>query len=331
MLTKRQNLLETIQGGNPDRFVNQFEPFALTFGQHPLSRVSPPHGPGDTWVNDWGVTQTFAVGTPGPMPIHDDEHILIKDITRWREVLNAPCLDFADEYWQPLEKLAATVDRKDQFLTLTMIPGILEQLHHFMGMEGAMMALALEPEATVELIDFYVEWEMAYARLQIDRIHPDALFHHDDWGSGTSTLISPTMFEEFLLPAYQKLYGFYRESGLELIIHHSDSFAATFVPYMIEMGIDIWQGVMTTNNTPELIERYGGQISFMGDIDSGIVDRADWTDELIAHEVERACRNCGKRYFIPNTIQGLPMSTFPGVYEAVSREIDRMSTLMFPQ
>ena len=25
MLTKRQNLLETIKGGNPDRFVNQYE------------------------------------------------------------------------------------------------------------------------------------------------------------------------------------------------------------------------------------------------------------------------------------------------------------------
>ena len=25
MLTKRENLLETIKGGNPDRFVNQYE------------------------------------------------------------------------------------------------------------------------------------------------------------------------------------------------------------------------------------------------------------------------------------------------------------------
>ena len=27
MLTKRQNLLETIRGGKPDRFVNQYEAF----------------------------------------------------------------------------------------------------------------------------------------------------------------------------------------------------------------------------------------------------------------------------------------------------------------
>ena len=29
MLTKRQNLLETIRGGNPDRFVKQYEAFAM--------------------------------------------------------------------------------------------------------------------------------------------------------------------------------------------------------------------------------------------------------------------------------------------------------------
>ncbi len=55
-------------------------------------------------------------------------------------------------------------------------------------------------------------------------------------------------------------------------MHHSDSYAATLVPYMIEMGVDIWQGVMTTNNVPELMKKYGGQISFMGGIDSAKVD-----------------------------------------------------------
>ena len=29
MLTKRQNFLETIRGGKPDRFVNQYEYFQL--------------------------------------------------------------------------------------------------------------------------------------------------------------------------------------------------------------------------------------------------------------------------------------------------------------
>ena len=60
------------------------------------------------------------------------------------------------------------------------------------------------------------------------------------------------------------MYKFWKDNGVELIVHHSDSYAATYVPLMIEMGIDIWQGAMSTNNIPKLIERYGKQITFMG-------------------------------------------------------------------
>lgn len=136
------------------------------------------------------------------------------------------------------------------------------------------------------------------------------------------------MFEEFFLPAYKKIYGYYKDNDVDLIVHHSDSYAANLVPYMIEMGIDIWQGVMTTNNTPELIKKYGGQISFMGDIDSGVVDSPAWTPEIVAKEVERACKNCGKLYFIPNLTQGLNLSSFPGVYDCASEAIDKTSKEM---
>ncbi|MCI8312123.1 MAG: hypothetical protein HFI12_07945 [Lachnospiraceae bacterium] len=162
-----------------------------------------------------------------------------------------------------------------------------------------------------------------------DAYTPDAVFHHDDWGSQISTFISPEMFREFIKPAYEKIYGYFKSHGVEIIVHHSDSYAATLVPDMIDMGIDVWQGVMNTNNIPELIEKYGGKITFMGGIDSVSVDRPDWTPKLVAAEVQKTCKNCGNKYFIPNLSQGLAVSTFPGVYEAVSAEIDKMSKEMF--
>ena len=41
MLTKRQNLLETIHGGKPDRYVNQYEAFAMLFNNP--HRIHDPH------------------------------------------------------------------------------------------------------------------------------------------------------------------------------------------------------------------------------------------------------------------------------------------------
>lgn len=198
-----------------------------------------------------------------------------------------------------------------------------------MGIDDTLINFYEEPEAMHELINYITDWKLEYARLVCKYVQPEALFHHDDWGTQISSFMSPQMFAEFIAPYFKKLYGYYKANGCELIIHHSDSYAANLVPSMIDMGIDIWQGCMSTNNTPELIKKYGGQISFMGDIDNGVVDVPDWTPELIARETERACRNCGKLYFIPCTTMGGPESTHPGVYEAVGKEIERMSKIMF--
>lgn len=325
MLTRRQNLMETIKGGKPDRFVNQYE-FMEIIMEAPLD-IGP--GPGETVRNKWGVTFSWPEDQIGGFPLHDADHKVLKEITRWREYVHAPAIETSDEAWAVAVAHADSVDRNDQYVTGVMWPGVFEMTHHLMGMEDAMMALYEAPEAMHELIGYITEYELAYAKVLIEKIHPDCIFHHDDWGSQKSLLMSPAMFEKFYLPAYKKIYGFLKGNGVELIVHHSDSYGVKLVPHMIEMGIDIWQGVMTTNNTPELIKQYGEKITFMGNIDSGIVDIQDWTPELVARETERACRNCGRLYFIPCLTQGLNISSFPGVYEEVSRAIDKLSREMF--
>lgn len=335
MLTKRQNLLETIKGGNPDRFVNQYEAFLCQEGMFgmimgdPIQAASPFPTPGGQAVNGWGVTISWPENVPGPFPVHDDEHKVLKDITKWKEVVKAPRLDYPHEEWDNFIPTIEVIDRDEVFAIVFIAPGVFEQLHYLMGMDDCLINFYEEPEAMKELIDYIADWEVGYAELLCENFHPDAIFHHDDWGSHNSSFISPQMFEEFILPAYKKIYGYYKSHGVELIVHHSDSYAANLVPSMIEMGIDIWQGCSTTNNVPELVKKYGGKISFMGDIDNGIVDIENWTPELIAREVRRACKTNGKFYFIPNTTMGGPMSTYPGVYEAVSKEIDKMSNEMF--
>lgn len=325
MLTIKQNLLETIRGGNPDRFVNQYE-FMDIILEMPLDFMAPPGG---KLTNGWGITFVWPEGQIGQFPLHDDEHKVLKDITKWREYVKAPEIPDTDEAWAVAMERASKIDRNEKFVTAFVAPGLFEMCHHLMSMEDALMAFYEEPELMHELIDYLVEYELKLAEILCRRLKPDALFHHDDWGSQRNSFMSPDMFAEFFVEPYKKIYNFYRENGVELIVHHNDSYSANLVPHMIEMGIDIWQGCMTTNNTPELIKQYGGKISFMGDIDSGVVDFPGWTREIAVREVERACTNCGKHYFIPCLTQGLGFSSFPGVYEAVSEEIDKMSKKLF--
>ncbi len=325
MLTKKQNLMEVMKGGTPDRFVNQYE-FMNLIMEVPLGVE---FNYGQTWKDHWGITWRWPEGQLGSFPVHDQEFKVLKDITEWQKYVKLPEIVTSDEAWAAAIDHANSVNRNEEYVTAFFAPGIFEMTHHLMSMEDALMALYEEPEAMHELIDALTEYELSFAKVLIEKIHPDCLFHHDDWGSQKSSFVSPDMFEEFFLPAYKKIYGFYKANGVELIVHHSDSYAANLVPFMIEMGIDIWQGVMTTNNVPELIKNYGGKITFMGDVDSGRVDFPGWTKEIIYEDTKKACEECGKLYFIPCLSQGLNLSSFPGVYEATSEVIDQLSKEMF--
>ncbi|NLW69948.1 MAG: uroporphyrinogen decarboxylase [Eubacteriaceae bacterium] len=329
MLTKRQNLLETIRGGKPDRYVNQYEPFQILFANpYSVSGAFPQRG-GAPVQNAWGVWIAFPEGVPGPFPVHDEEHILLKDITKWKDVVKAPNLDFPEEEWNKYLPMAQAIDRSEVFVTQGFYTGVFEQLHYLMSIDKALMNFIEEPEAMKELIDYITDWEVKYAREVCRHYHPDALFHHDDWGSQINSFLSPDMFNEFLTPAYKKIYGAWKEGGVEVVVHHSDSYAANLVPAMIEVGIDIFQGCVSTNNIPELIKKYGDKITFMGGIDNGKYDKADWTKESVMAIVRKVCEECGTKSFIPCATMGGPESTFPGAYDCVSECIREINVEKF--
>ena len=323
MLTPRQNMLEVIRGGKPERFVKQYEAMAMPYSD-PFSMMNPvPFFPGDEdKVDMWGVTWSWPVGTPGMFPVHTTDKKVIDDIEEWDGTLQTPPLEFPEEMWEEAVKDYAQYDRNEFFVGPILFPGLFEQTHCLLGMDDALVAFYTEPEKMHRLIDIILQWQMAYIRQLGARLHPDAVLQHDDWGSSTSTFLSPDMFREFYLEPYKKLYSCFRESGIELIVHHSDSYAATYIPMMIEMGIDVWQGGTRKNDIPSLIKQYGGQISFMTGLEATDVDKEGWTQEDVHKAVWKVCEESGMKYFIPCTTQGGPATAFEGVYEAINAEID---------
>jgi hypothetical protein len=329
MLTAKQNMLETIKGGNPERFVNQYEAVRLLFHPYVMNSNSLLSKGQRNVVNAWGVTNSFPENTPGAFPVHTPDKIVVKDIEHWRDYVHAPPLNFPEEEWAKFKAQYDEVDGSQVFKATFVAPGLFEQTHHLCEISNALMYYILYPQQMHDLIQYLTEWELELAEGICSHLHPDAIFHHDDWGGEDRTFLSPEMFADFFLEPYKQIYGYYHDHGVELVIHHSDSYAATLVPYMIEMGIDIWQGCMKSNNVPELIKKYGGKISFMGDIDNKVVDQDGWTQEDCRKAVRNSCDRCGNKYFIPCITQGGPGSVYPGTYLAMCEEIDKYSEEVF--
>lgn len=328
MLTAKQNMIETIRGGNPDRYVNQFEAIKILF-HPPLA-----HGGGvsrgqENVVNAWGVTNSWPENVPGGFPVHTPEAIVVKDIEHWKDYVHAPSVEFPQEEWAIFKGMFDAVDGTKAFKAPFVAPGLFEQTHHLCEIKNALMYYMTNPDEMHDLIAYLTEYELKLAEVLCANLKPDAIFHHDDWGSETSTFLSPAMFEDFFLEPYKQIYGYYHDHGVELIFHHSDSYAETLVPHMIEMGIDVWQGCMESNDIPSLIKKYGGKISFMGGIDNKSVDFVGWTQEDCRKAARDAIDRNGNLYYIPCITQGGPGSVFPGTYAALCEEIDKYSEEKF--
>ena len=329
MLTPKQNMREVIRGGNPDRFVNQFEAVQILF--HPFMAFGGPRieKGGPDIINAWGVTNSFPANVPGAFPVHTKEKIVVKDIEHWQDYVKAPPLKFTDEQWGFFKDEYNAIDGTKAYKAPFVAPGLFEQTHHLCEISNALEYYMLYPDEMHDLIKCLTDWELELAEGICKNLKPDAIFHHDDWGSEISTFLRPEMFAEFFLEPYKKIYGYYHDNGVELIFHHNDAYSATIVPYMIEMGIDVWQGCMESNNVPEMVEKYGGKITFMGGIDNKAVDFTGWTQDDVKKVVKRVCDASDNKYFIPCITQGGPGSLYEGTYHALIEEIDNYNVERF--
>ena len=321
MLSPKQNFYQAAKGLQPDRFVNQYE--AIRLFLHPAIL----HGGGaqkgqENVVNAWGVTNSFPADMPGAFPVHNKDTIVIKDITHWRDYVHAPSLDFPEEEWAMLRAIVDTVDDNLAYRTAFVVPGLFEQCHHLGEIQNTLVNLMCYPDEMHDLIKYLTDYELRMAEDVCAKLKPNALFHHDDWGSRTSTFLSPEMFEDFFVEPYKQIYGYYKAHGCELVIHHSDSYGATLVPAMIGMGIDVWQGCMSSNDLPALTEKYRGKIAFMGGFDGADFDYPGWTREDIRAKVFAFLDASSPSGYIPCIAQGGPGSVYDGVYDAIIEAID---------
>jgi hypothetical protein len=328
MMNARQNFLETIKrGGKPKRLVRQYEGMVFLPGDPVTNFVRGVRRVGMAPMKDkWGTVIVWPEGTPGAMPEVTEETKVIKDVTRWRDYVKVPelvanCSDAG--LWGPYLERVGKVDREKN-LVMTWAPtGVFERLHFLMGFEDTLVNFMTEPEAMKDLCAAIGEYRYQGMKLICDMAQPDIMLSHDDWGSKTNLFMSPEMWREFIKPQYVKQYRYLKERGV-IVMHHADSFMEPIVEDMVELGIDVWQGVLPENDIGRLQKQLGGRMTLMGGIDSGVVDREDSTETEIRGHVREVCEKFGPGgHFVPCVTYGAPGTIYAGRDGVVDDEIGR--------
>lgn len=324
MLTAKQNFLETLKpDGKPDRLSACYTALQPIGGDPVFQFVRGNRVRGTDSYDRWGTFISFPEDQPAAVPIVTPQNQVVQDIEQWEKYVKVPDLVAnCSEGWEIAKANKAAIDQ-NEYLTMTVMgTGIFEQLHMLMTFEDSLCNLSIYPDEMHALIDVITEYRLQYMKLIVENLHPDAIVSHDDWGSENSMMMSPDTWREFFKAPYKKLYDYLHENGV-MVIHHADSFLEPIVEDMVEIGIDVWQGVLPSNDIVKLSEQLGGRMAMMGGIRS-VIDRVDATEDEIRTEV----RNCLEKYghlrnFIPGITYGGPGTLFPHVEPIVIDEIDR--------
>lgn len=325
-MNARENFLETLNWGKPEALVNEWEPFSLVFD--PLMAATLVAVPGQTVVDGWNVHIYFGEGEPGAMPLINEETKAIKDINRWREDITSPDISI-DLDWSGAQKAQEEVRAAGKLSVSLMPTGIFELSHYLMGFEDFFINIMTEQEDMHDLLDYLTSFKMTYLELLVKNLKPDVVLWHDDWGSKQNLFVSPDIWREFFKPRYEKLFGYLKNKGI-IVMVHADSFLEPIVQDMIDVHIDVWQGVLPENNIPEIQKITQGKMLLMGGIDASLVDHKEYDQEVIRAEVRRACDEyVPGGGFIPCLTYGAEGSIFPGVNDIIMDEVRIISPQYF--
>lgn len=115
--------------------------------------------------------------------------------------------------------------------------GIFGTLSHLMGYENLFYYYYDKPDLIKDMLHTFTElwiaiWEEAMARIDIDAVHI-----WEDMSTGTSSMISPQIFAEFMTPYYKRITTFLKSGGVDIILLDTDGDCNELIPLFMEAGI----------------------------------------------------------------------------------------------
>ena len=159
-----------------------------------------------------------------------------------------------------------------------------------MGMEGLYLAMYDAPDVVDALMRHMVDYYAEVSRRIFDAAAGaiDIFFIGNDLGSQTGPLLSPALFERFVLPHIKRLIDLGHGCGLKVMMHCCGGFAP-LIPALIQAGLDGLHAVQPScagMDLRRLKREFGGKILFNGAIDSHHV-LIKGTPDLVRQETRK--------------------------------------------
>ncbi len=164
-------------------------------------------------------------------------------------------------------------------------------IEYLLGFEEGLMAFLTHPAEVGHAMRILTDHTLRHLAWLIDEqgVRFDALWFFADLCFKNGMLLPPAVYREHVLPLHRAFRRFCDERRMAFMLH-CDGDVRNFIPAVIEAGFDVIQPLEARagNDVRLLAPQWGGQVTFMGNINADVIARGD--EALIRAEVETKLR-----------------------------------------
>jgi uroporphyrinogen decarboxylase len=147
--------------------------------------------------------------------------------------------------------------------------------------------LVYAPEVVHETMRIQGEFAANLAEMVLQKVDVDAAVFSEPIGENHGPLISPRMYQEFVLPSYEPLLNVLGKHGVENIIFRTFANARLLIPSILKWGFNcLWACEVNLDDMDysDLRREFGRDLRLIGGID---LDALRHDKETIRRELEK--------------------------------------------
>lgn len=217
----------------------------------------------------------------------------LSDLCNWREELQFPDIDALDWKKDYEENYKGKLS-PERFTIFVVFNGLFERLADLTSFEDAFCYLLEEPEELTAFFTKLTDWHIHLLEV-IKENYPlvDMILFHDDMGSQRAPFFSSSMYDELMVPHYQRITQRCHALGMFIALH-SCGCVGPHLPFFIKAGFDAWEGQDNANDKESLMSLHGEGLAQL----SQLFVPAELSDEEAVALIHRKVDGLGskKRY-----------------------------------
>jgi len=246
-------------------------------------------GPLGGGKDGFGVTWVYPdhQGINGPIP--EPGNFILKDVTKWKSEVVFPDIDAID--WEKKAQMdLAMWNPEMQALEYGSGNAPFERFVSLLGFEEALYSMAMEPEASFELLAAIADYKIRVIKKVAKYYKPDMFTYYDDIATERSLFMSPDTYRQLIKPQHIRIADACWAEGI-MPVQHTCGHADQCIDDYVETGAAAWTLVQTTNDIVGILKKYEGRFTLIGGFDmQGPPGMGDATEEVVMAENLRMLR-----------------------------------------